>query len=296
VVNIPSDRQLLHVLPCQYLVDGYDGIIDPTGMAGSRLEVEATLVLAAATSVQNLGKVMDRAGISPAVRELVFSGLASAEAVLLPAEKEVGVLLVDIGGGATEYAVFQRGNLREAGVIPAGGEYITSDLAVGLRIPLGSAEEVKRRHGCVLAGLQPDDEFVEVPDIGGEKLKAVSRRMLAAIIEPRVQEILNFVRQKLGANHPSYLLPGGAVLTGGTAALPGMAQLAAQVLEMPVRIGYPPALEGVADLVRGPEYATAVGLLYYGARFLARSQAAVAEEPLGSGWLGRLWSWLKDFF
>ncbi|MGB9885547.1 MAG: cell division protein FtsA [Moorellales bacterium] len=296
VANIPPDRQLLHVLPCQYLVDGYDGIVDPTGMAGSRLEVEATLVLAAATSVQNLGKVMDRAGIPPAVRELVFSGLASAEAVLLPAEREVGVLLVDIGGGATEYAVFQRGNLREAGVVPVGGEYITSDLAVGLRIPLPSAEEVKRRHGCVLAGSQPDDEFVEVPDIGGEKLKAVSRRMLATIIEPRVQEILNLVRQKLGAKSPGYLLPGGAVLTGGTAALPGMAQLAAQVLEMPVRIGYPPVLEGVADLVRGPEYATAVGLLYHGARLLARPEAAASVEPLGSGWLGRFWSWLKDFF
>jgi cell division protein FtsA len=295
VVNVPSDRQLLHVLPCQYVVDGYEGIVDPTGMTGNRLEVEATLVLAGSSSVQNLGKVVSRAGINPPVREPVFSALASAEAVLLPAERELGVLLLDIGGGTTEYAVFQRGNLREAGVVPAGGDYITSDLAVGLRIPLASAEEVKCRHGCVLAGLQPDDEFVEVPDIAGEGLKTVSRRMLATIIEPRIQEILNLVRQRLGSGR-AYLLPGGAVLTGGTAGLAGLAQMAADILEMPVRVGYPVVLDGVGDMVRGTEYATAVGLLVYGARYLARAQAAGALEPSAGGWWARIWSWFRDFF
>lgn len=296
VINVPPDRRLLHVIPCQFLVDGYDGIVDPTGMAGSRLEVEATLVLAAATSIQNLWKVTARAGLGDRVQELVFSALATAEAVLLPAEKDLGVLLIDIGGGTTEFAVFQRGSLRLAGVLPAGGDYITSDLAIGLRIPLAAAEELKRQHGCVLVNLQPDNDYVEVPDLGGESIKQVSRRMLATIIEPRVQEIVTLVREKLENTPYLHMLPGGVVLTGGTAALAGIAQLVGEILGMPVRVGRPQALEGMADMVKGPEYATAVGLLFYGARSLARLEAAGTEEVLLGGWLGKLWSWLRDFF
>jgi cell division protein FtsA len=296
VISMPPDRRLLHVIPCQYLVDGYDGIMDPTGMAGSRLEVEATLVLAASASVQNLWKVINRAGLGMRVQELVFSGLAAGEAVLLPAEKELGVLLVDIGGGITEFAVFQKGGLRTAGVIPVGGDYITSDLAVGLRISLAAAEEIKIRDGCVLARLQPEEAWVEAPDLGGGGIKQVSRRTLAAIIEPRVQEILQLVRERLRGAIDPYLLPGGAVLVGGTAGLDGIAELAGEILEMPVRIGRPVALEGMSETVRGPEHATSVGLLLYGARRLAELQAAAGGDFSVGNWIARLWSWLKDFF
>jgi cell division protein FtsA len=294
VINTPPERRLLHVLPCQYLVDGYGGIIDPTGMAGSRLEVEATIVLAATTSIQNLLKVISRAGLQ--VQEMVLSGLAAAEAVLLPAEKDLGVLLVDIGGGTTDMGVFQRGNLRLAAVLPMGGDYITSDLAIGLRIPLAAAEEIKRQHGCVLAELQPDNQYVEVPDVSGESRKQVSRKMLASIIEPRVQEILYFVKEKLGGTSYLRTLPGGVVLTGGTAALAGIAQMAGEILQMPVRIGRPQGLDGMADMVKDPEFATAVGLLLYGARATSQLEVAGTEDVLLGGWLGRLWSWFRDFF
>ncbi|MBC7346074.1 MAG: cell division protein FtsA [Clostridia bacterium] len=294
VINIPPDRRLLHVLPCQYLVDGYDGIVDPSGMAGNRLEVEATLVLAAASSIQNLGKVIARAGLQ--VQEVVLSALAAAEAVLLPAEKDLGVVLLDIGGGTTDLAVFQRGSLRLAAVLPVGGDYITSDLAIGLRIPLAAAEQVKKQHGGIRASPVPEGQEVEVPDFGGEHTKKVSRQLLAAIVEARVKEILGLVRQKLAEATDFYMLPGGVVLTGGTAALAGLAQLAGEILQMPVRIGRPQGLEGMADLVQGPEYATAVGLLLYGARSLGRAEAAGGEDVLLGGWLSRLWAWVRDSF
>lgn len=294
VIPLPADRRIIHVLPRQYIVDGYDGIMDPIGMSGSRLEVETQIVTAAGAAVQNTIKSVQRAGL--AVDELVLNPLASAEAVLQQAEKELGTVVVDIGGGTTEIAVISQGCLWFAAVLPIGSEHITSDLAVGLRTPLTQAEIIKKEHGCVLAELATENEFVEVPAVGGKEKKRVPRKMLAAIIEPRVEEIFNLVRREIDGSHFQGLLPGGVVLTGGGALLEGITQLASEALAMPVRLGWPENSGGLADMVASPAYATAVGLVNYGAGRLAHTQAAAAREAIWENFWSRLKNWWRELF
>ncbi|WXJ86839.1 Cell division protein FtsA [Moorella humiferrea] len=294
VIPLPSDRRIIHVLPRQYIVDGYDGIMDPIGMSGSRLEVETQIVTAAAAAIQNTLKSVQRAGLQ--VEELVLNPLASAEAVLQPAEKELGTVVVDIGGGTTEIAVFSEGSLWYASVLPIGSEHITSDLAVGLRTPLSQAEVIKKEHGCVSMEGINENETVEVQVVGGKEKKRVPRKMLAAIIEPRVEEIFTLVRREIENANFQGLLPGGVVLTGGGALLEGIARLAGAVLAMPVRLGWPENSGGLGDMVASPAYATAVGLVTYGSIRLAHSQAAATREAFWENFWSRLKNWWRELF
>lgn len=294
VIPLPSDRRIIHVLPRQYIVDGYDGIMDPIGMSGSRLEVETQIVTAAAAAIQNTLKSVQRAGLQ--VEELVLNPLASAEAVLQPAEKELGTVVVDIGGGTTEIAVFSEGSLWYASVLPIGSEHITSDLAVGLRTPLSQAEVIKKEYGCVaLEGIN-ENETIEVQIVGGKEKKRVPRKMLAAIIEPRVEEIFTLVRREMEKANFQGLLPGGVVLTGGGALLEGIIRLASAVLAMPVRLGWPENSGGLGDMAASPAYATAVGLVTYGSIRLAHSQAAATREAFWENFWSRLKNWWRDLF
>lgn len=290
VINLSSERHILHVLPRQYIVDGCDGIIDPTGMAGSRLEVEALIVTAATTWVRNLHYCLQKAGLH--VDGLVLSPLAAAEVVLEPAEKELGTILVDIGGGTTEIAIFDRGGLWFTSVLPMGGDFVTSDLAVGLRLPLVEAERLKRSFVPPAAG---NGEAATIEVGTGLHRQEVSQDLLASIIEPRLEEIFQFVQGEIARSGYPALLPGGVVLTGGIAALDGIAELASQFLQLPVRVGYPGGVGGMVDMVRHPSYATAVGLLVHGTR-LAVGQVAAAQEAGGAGFLRRFWEWVLDIF
>ncbi|AKX93599.1 cell division protein FtsA [Neomoorella thermoacetica] len=294
VIPLAAERRIIHVLPRQYIVDGYDGVMDPVGMCGSRLEVETQIVTAAGAAVQNIMKSVQRAGL--AVDELVLNPLASAGAVLQQAERELGSVVVDIGGGTTEIALISQGSLWFASVLPIGSEHITSDLAVGLRTPIVQAEVIKKEYGCVPADAVPDNEAVEVPPVGGREKRRVSRKALAAIIEPRVEEIFTLVRRELSSAHFQGLLPGGVVLTGGGALLEGITGMAAEILAMPVRLGWPEGGSGLADMVAAPPYATAVGLVNYGARRLAHPQAAATRETGWENFWSRLKSWWRELF
>ncbi|MDH7576421.1 MAG: cell division protein FtsA [Bacillota bacterium] len=289
VIALPHDRRIIHVIPRQFIVDGNDNILDPVGMLGARLEVETHIVTSTHAAIQNLLKCCERAGFH--VQELVLNAYASGEAVLFPAEKELGVAVVDIGGGTTDIAIFDQGSLWFTCVLPVGGDYITSDLAVGLRTPLNQAEIVKKDHGCTLPALTSDSEYVEISSVGGKETCRVSKRMIANIIQPRVQEILYLVKNQLDKSGYQGLLPGGIVLTGGTALTEGIVELATEELQRPVRIGYPEAVGGLADVVRSPTFATGIGLLLYG----AKKRNNYREEFEGLSWRGIV-SKVKKFF
>ena len=293
VIALPPDRKIIHVIPRQYFVDGNSNIVDPVGMVGSRLEVETHIVTINNATLQNVIKCCERAGFHP--WEIVFNGYASGEAVLFPAEKELGAVVVDIGGGTTDIALFDQGTLWYTAVLPVGGDYITSDLAVGLRTPLTQAEIIKKEHGGTLPSLTSDSEFVDVPSVGGRETFRVSKKVVASIIEPRVQEILTLVKNKLDDSGYQGLLPGGIVLTGGTALTNGIAELAGDLLEKPVRVGYPEGIVGLADVVHSPEYATGVGLLMYGVR---RHQAMEENEDsfFAKSIFSRIKKWFLDLF
>jgi len=294
-VPVPGDRQIVHVLPREYTVDGYNGIIDPEGMTGSRLEVEAQLVTAPTMLVQNLLRAVNRAGV--AVRELVLGPLAASEAVLLPAERDLGTALVDIGAGTTEVAVFDNGGLSHLAVLPLGGEYITRDLAMGLKTTPQFAEKIKKEDGSVLVDMMSDQEMIKVPSVGGTGEHLASKRFIASIIEPRIEEILSLVYREIKGAGSGGLLPGGVVLTGGVAATEGLDVLAAELLRMPVRVGtLTSGLGGMADLLRHPAYAAAAGLVIYGARQSAAWEAAAGSEDGAGYWLDRIKAWFRDFW
>jgi len=294
VIPLAAERRVIHVLPRQYIVDGYDGIMDPIGMSGSRLEVETQIVTAAGAVVQNTLKSVYRAGLE--VDELVLNPLASAEAVLKKAEKELGAIVVDVGGGTTEIAIICQGSLWFASVLPVGSEHVTSDLAVGLRTPILQAEGIKKEYGCVLTRLISDSEFIEVPAVGGKEKRRVPLKMLAAIIEPRIEEIFALIRREIVGSEFQNLLPGGVVLTGGGALLKGITQLGSEILDMPVRLGVPEGNGGLADMVASPAYATAVGLISYGVNRLAYTQAAAGREAIWESFWLRIKNWWRELF
>lgn len=292
VIALPQDRKIIHILPRQYVVDGYDGILDPVGMYGTRLEVETNIVTGARASIQNLLKSIEKTGIG--VEALVLNALASADAVLLPSERELGAVLVDIGGGTTEIAIFREGSIWYTAVIPIGGDHITGDLAVGLRTPIAQAEKIKREEGCVLAALMPTETYIEIPDVGSQETRKVSKHTIADIIEPRVEELLGFVDERIRMSGFNEVIPGGIVITGGTASLDGLVPMAMEQLELPVRVGAPRKVGGLSDIVNLPSYSTAIGLVLFGSKRMTVSRGEVEGDPLVGGLAGRFKNWVSD--
>jgi cell division protein FtsA len=275
-IPVDADRQTLHVLPREYTVDNQDGIRDPIGMSGVRLGVKVNLVTAATSCVQNVIRCAERCSLT--VADVVLQPLASAEAVLSDDEKEIGVAVIDIGGGTTDILLYVDGGISHASILPVGGNNITSDIAAGLRTPMAEADRLKRLSGCALGRMVGDDEEIEVPGVGGHPPRRCPRRVLSDIIEPRVEEIFAVVRKRMEDTGMLEQLSAGAVLTGGAVLLEGMAEFAEEVLGMPVRVGFPTGIKGITQLVHGPQYATGVGLVKYGAQQMA--EAAHREEAL----------------
>src|SRR5512135_2320010 len=263
-IAIPMDREVIHILPQEFIIDDQDGIREPLGMSGVRLEAKVHIVTGAVASAQNIIKSCNRAGLD--VADIVLEQLASSEAVLSPEEKELGVALVDIGGGTTDVAIFVDGAIKHTAVLSLGGHQITNDIAVGLRTPMAEAEKIKHKYGCCLASLVGKDETIEVPSVGGRKTRILSRQLLAEILEPRVEEIFTLVNRELVKSGFEDLIASGVVITGGSTILEGMPELAEQVFNLPVRRGLPQKIGGLVDVVNSPVYATGVGLVLYGSR------------------------------
>jgi cell division protein FtsA len=261
-VAIPMDREVIHVIPQEYVIDDQDGIREPLGMSGVRLEAKIHIVTAAVTSAQNIVKCANKAGLN--VVDIVLEPLASAEAVLADDERDLGVCLIDIGGGTTDIAVFADGAIKHTCVLGLGGYHVTNDIAVGLRTPFEEAERIKKRFGAASARLLGSDDVITVPSVGGRRPREVSRKILCEIIEPRIDEILTLSRQEIMKAGLADKIPSGLVLTGGCAALAGIGDLAEEIFEAPVRIGQPWRVGGLQDVVRSPMYATGVGLVLYG--------------------------------
>ena len=289
---IPMDREVLHVLPQQYIIDDQDGIRDPLGMSGVRLESKVHIITTAVTSAQNVIKCANRCGLE--VADIVVDPLASAEAVIEDDEKELGVALVDLGGGTADICVFVDGALVHTAVLPLGGAHITSDIAVGLRTPLESAEMIKKRYGCASAGLLKGHETMEVPSVGGREPRVLSRHVLVKIVEPRVEEIFEHVRQEIIRSGFWESLAAGVVITGGTTIMEGVPELAEDVLGIPCRRGFPGGIGGIADVVRSPAHATGVGLVRHGARS-ARAPAR-PTQAVERGMFKRMWSRVSEIF
>ena len=262
-VAIPMDREVIHVIPQEFIIDDQDGIREPLGMSGVRLEAKIHIVTAAVTSAQNIVKCANKAGLN--VIDIVLEPLASAEAVLARDERELGVCLIDIGGGTTDIAVFNEGSIAHTSVLALGGNHITNDLAVGLRTPFDEAERIKKRFGVATARLLGSDDILTVPSVGGRRPREVSRKLICDVIEPRADEILSLARQELIKASMDERIPSGVVLSGGCSALSGIADLAEEIFESPVRLGLPSQVGGLQDVVRDPMYATGVGLVLYGA-------------------------------
>ncbi len=261
-VNIPTDHQILHVLTQEFIIDGQEDVREPLGMSGVRLEVKVHIVTGAVSAAQNIVKCVRRCGLE--VADLILQPLASSLAVLTEDERELGVALVDIGGGTTDVAVFTGGAIRHTAVIPIAGSQITNDIAMALRTPTQDAEDIKLRFGVAMQRLAGTDDMIEVPGIGDRGPNSMSRQALAAVIEPRVEELFSLVQQSLRDSGYEELISSGIVLTGGSSQLPGLSQLAEDIFSMPVRIGVPRYHGGLEEVVKSPRHATAVGLLFEG--------------------------------
>ncbi len=275
-INLPQDREIIHALPQTFIVDDGDGIHDPIGMSGVRLEVEVHIVTGAVTAVQNVVRSVNRAGL--AVHDIVLEPLASAEAVLYEDEKELGVLVIDIGGGTTDVALLRNGAIWHTAILPLGGDHISNDIAIGLRTPMADAECLKKRYGCALTALVEAEETVDVPSVGGRKPRQLSRQVLSEIVQPRVEEILTLVARDLGRAGFQDMATAGVVVTGGTSIMEGVPELAEGVFDQPVRRGVPRGVGGLGDVIQSPIYATAVGLALYGARRRGPAAAAAAMD------------------
>ena len=288
-VNIPMDQQILHVLPQEFIIDDQDGIKDPLGMSGTRLDVKVHIITGAVTAIQNIVKSCSRAGLH--VNDLVLQPLASSRAVLTSEEQELGVVVVDIGGGTTDIAFFLEGSLWHTEVLPIGGNHLTNDIAIGLRTPASEAEKIKIKYGCALSSLVKHEETLDVPSVGGRPPRLLSRQILCEIIEPRVEELFGMVQQRLKKTGFEDMFASGVVLTGGTALMEGAQDAAERYLGLPIRRGAPRNIGGLMDVVNSPIYATGVGLVLYGAE-----NAQEAPRNFGSsGSLKRLWKWMEGF-
>ena len=295
-VSIPQDREILHVLPQEFVLDDQGGISQPVGMTGSRLEANVHIVTAATTSIQNLVTCVNRAGIE--VRDTVLEQLAASESVLTHDEKDLGVALIDIGGGTTDLAIFEKGSIWHTAVLPAGGDHFTNDLAVGLRTPIPDAERLKKKHGCSLATLVEGDDAIEVASVGGRKPRMLSRQVMAEILQPRAEEIFTLIHEEVSRAGFEKLLNAGVVLTGGGSLLPGMLEVAEQVFDLPVRLGQPGGVNGLTEPASGPQLATAVGLALYSAHNLGKDHArGFSVSPGAIAKFGhRVRNWFAEMF
>lgn len=269
-VAIPMDREVIHTLPQEFIVDDQAGISDPTGMSGVRLEVKIHIVTGSVTSAQNIIKCANRAGLD--VYDIVLESLASSEAVLTDEERNLGVALIDFGGGTTDLAIFSQGSIKHTFVLTLGGDNMTNDIAIGIRTPFKEAEKIKIKYGCGLTSLIGEDETIEVPGVGDRKPRTISRRLLGEILEPRVEELFSLIYQEMVRSGYDDLVSSGVVVTGGSAILPGVPEIVEQVFNMPARIGYPASIGGLKEIVNSPMYATAVGLVLYGANSQQREK------------------------
>jgi len=293
-IQIPPESEMIHVIPRQYIVDGQDGITDPVGMTGTRLEVDVHIVTGAITAVHNLVRCVESLGIG--IKQIVLEPIASSLAVLSSAEKELGVILMDIGGGTTDISVFRGGDIWFSKVIPIAGEHITNDITVGLQTPIEEAELVKKMHGSALVDSVGEDDKIEVATIGGDEKKAVSKKRLAKIIEPRIEELLDLAMQEVEDAGYRDLVPAGLVLTGGTSLLDGLTEFASQRYDIPVRRGkIPQGIHGLRDIVESPIYATSIGLLRYAVETKDFKKPEFAERRRESI-IGKLFSWFNRFF
>ncbi len=288
-VAIPADQKIIHVLPQEFIIDDQDGIREPVGMSGVRLEAKVHMVTGAVSAAQNLVKCVARCGLQ--VADLHLEQLASSTAVLTEDEKSLGVCLVDIGGGTTDMAVFTGGAIRHTAVIPIAGDQVTNDIAVALRTPTHHAESIKIKHACCLTQLAKPDATIEVPSVGNRPARTLSRQTLTEVVEPRYAELFELIRDELQRSGYMELIAAGVVLTGGSARMEGAVELAEEIFHMPVRLGIPQNVTGMADVVSNPIYATGVGLLLLGAR-----RGSSARESVTEGGTQGIWRRMKSWF
>jgi cell division protein FtsA len=292
-VAIPMDREVIHILTQEYIVDEQDGITDPLGMSGVRMEAKIHIVTGAVTSAQNIIKCANRAGLD--VFDIVLESLASSEAVLSGEERNLGVALIDFGGGTTDMAVFSRGSIKHTSVLTLGGDNLTYDIAIGLRTPRIEAEKIKIKYGCGMSCMIRDDETIEVLGVGDRKPRVLSRQILGEILEPRVEEIFTLIHRELLRSGYEDLINSGVVVTGGSAELPGVTEIAEQIFNAPSRVGYPQGIAGLVEVVNKPMYATAVGLVLYGAkRSKGDKKFRIRDTNIFGRVMERMKKWFKD--
>jgi len=293
-VNIPTDQQILHVLRQEFIIDGQEDVREPIGMSGLRLEVKVHIVTGAVSAAQNIVKCVRRCGLE--VNDLILQPLASARAVLSADEMDLGVCLVDIGGGTTDLAIFTHGAIRHTAVIPIAGDQITNDIAMALRTPTKDAEDIKERYGCALSQLADPQDMVEVPGLGERDPRQLSRKTLAEVIEPRVEELYSLVQTELRRSGYEELLSSGVVITGGSSVMQGMVELGEEIFHMPVRVGYPAYHGALAEAVRHPRHSTGVGLLLAGMQQLRNREMARLSAGSFRQVLERMKTWFTGNF
>jgi len=290
-VAIPADQKILHVLPQEFIIDSQEGVRQPIGMSGVRLEAKVHLVSGAVSAAQNIVKCVKRCGLE--VDDIILEQLASSYAVLSEDEKELGVCLVDIGGGTTDIAVFTNGAIRHTAVIPIAGDQVTNDIAVALRTPTQNAEDIKIKYACALAQFASPDESIEVAGVGDRPSRRLARQTLAEVVEPRYEELLTLVHAELQRSGFADFLAAGVVLTGGSAKMEGVVELAEEVFHMPVRLGAPKYVTGLSEVVKNPVYSTGVGLLYFGLQHGVSAKSDEKDSEGVRGVLGRVKRWFE---
>ncbi len=289
-IAIPLDREVIHVLPQEYIVDNQDGIKTPLGMAGVRLEAKVHIVTAAVTSAQNIVKCVNKAGLT--VSDIVLEQLASSESVLSPDERELGVAMIDIGGGTSDLAIFYQGAIKHTAVLTIAGAQMTNDIAIGLRTPNAEAEKIKHSFGCAYSPLIEEGDNIETPSVGGREPRTVPRQILSEIIEARSREMFELLDHEINESGYREIITSGLVLTGGAASMYGMADLAEDVFQSPVRVGTPIDLGGLVDVVNNPMYATCTGLIQYGFK---RNKIGLVRELQGRNLFDKIFSRMKDW-
>jgi len=291
-VAIPMDREVIHVIPQEFIVDDQDGIQNPLGMAGVRLEAKIHIVTGAVTSAHNIVKCANRSGLD--VCDIVLEPLASGEAVLTDEERELGTALLDLGGGTTDLAIFSGKNIKHTFVLSLGGNNLTNDIAVGLRSPLGEAEKIKKKYGTCLSKSIGNNESIEVPGTGGRKPKKLSRQILGEILEPRMEEIFTLIKREIYRAEMERIISSGIVVTGGTALLDGVTDVAEAIFNLPTRLGRPQGISGLVDVVNNPMYATAVGLVMYGAKHETSKKFRIRDKNIFNRIMSRMKRWFKE--